>query len=113
MWAKQRGVSLHWLRHTAITNIDRIAGFAVAEAFAGHEPQGVTARYTTARPDEVVDAFNIYVGLTPSDDDKFVLPLHIFRSPTATSKAQTSPGTGCAEAEMTENRLHGSFGVLA
>lgn len=113
MWAKQRGVSLHWLRHTAITNIDRIAGFAVAEAFAGHEPQGVTARYTTARPDEVLDAFNIYVGLTPSDDDKFVLPLHIFRSTTTTSKAHVEPKTGCTEAEMTENRLHGSFRVLA
>ena len=113
MWAKQRGVSLHWLRHTAITNIDRIAGFAVAEAFAGHEPQGVTARYTTARPDEVVDAFNIYVGLTPSDDDKFVLPLHIFRSTGFSSEAQVETGTGCTEAETTKNRLHAGFRVLA
>jgi|GEM_PF-370164 len=113
LWAKQRGVSLHWLRHTAITNIDRIAGFAVAEAFAGHEPQGVTARYTTARPDEVLDAFNIYVGLTPSDDDKFVLPMHIFRSTSISLEAQVTPGTGCTERETTKNRLHASFSVLA
>ena len=29
-WVQQRGVSAHWLRHTAITSMDRIGGYAVA-----------------------------------------------------------------------------------
>lgn len=52
-----RGVSVHWLRHTAITNIERLAGFAVARAFAGHEVgREVTTSYIKASVPEVAAA---------------------------------------------------------
>ena len=105
-WVSQRGVSAHWLRHTAVTSMDRIGGHAVAELFAGHKPRNVTDRYTTASPDELQDAFDIYVGFTPSKNDRNVLPLHIFRSTTVTSQPQVAPKTGCTEPKPTKNSLH-------
>lgn len=30
------GVSLHWLRHQTLTDVERIAGAAVAASYAGH-----------------------------------------------------------------------------
>jgi integrase/recombinase XerC len=44
-WAAEIGVTTHWLRHCAITEIDDVAGYAVAAAFAGHRPAGETATY--------------------------------------------------------------------
>ena len=106
LWVSQRGVSVHWLRHTAVTSMDRIGGHAVAELFAGHKPRTVTDRYTTASSDELQDAFDIYVGFTPSKNDRYVLPLHIFRSTTVTSQPQVAPKTGCTEPKTTKNSLH-------
>lgn len=52
-----RGVSVHWLRHTAITSIERLAGFAVARAFAGHGVgREVTTSYIKADVAEVAAA---------------------------------------------------------
>lgn len=47
-WAAEIGVTAHWLRHCAITEIDDVAGYAVAAAFAGHKPAGETATYVRA-----------------------------------------------------------------
>ncbi|MGI8516345.1 MAG: PD-(D/E)XK nuclease family protein [Acidimicrobiia bacterium] len=49
-------VSAHVLRHTAITAVERHAGFAVAQAFAGHSASSVTGTYTRARLCEVAAA---------------------------------------------------------
>ena len=37
-WADRTPVSAHVLRHTAITAVGRLAGYPVAQAFAGHAP---------------------------------------------------------------------------
>jgi len=47
-WTATAPVSIHWLRHTALTEVERIAGHAVAEALAGHAPTSVTSAYTKA-----------------------------------------------------------------
>jgi integrase len=55
-WADRTPVSAHILRHTAITAVERHAGYAVAQAFAGHSAASVTGTYTRARIAEVATA---------------------------------------------------------
>lgn len=55
-WASRTPLTAHVLRHTAITAVERIAGFAVAAKFAGHTPGSVTGTYTKADISEVARA---------------------------------------------------------
>lgn len=55
-WAQRTPLTAHVLRHTAITAVERIAGFAVAARFAGHAPGSVTGTYTKADISEVAAA---------------------------------------------------------
>jgi len=55
-WDARTPVSAHVLRHTAITNVARLAGYAVAQTFAGHTPPTVTGRYIHATLAEVAAA---------------------------------------------------------
>ncbi|MGH3371974.1 MAG: hypothetical protein ACRDPR_18470 [Nocardioidaceae bacterium] len=50
------------LRHTAITNVARLAGYAIAQAFAGHTPPTVTGRYIHATLAEVAAAVAVLTG---------------------------------------------------
>jgi hypothetical protein len=43
-WADTLQVSMYWIRHTILTWVERNFGFAVAEAYAGHEDNGRGAR---------------------------------------------------------------------
>jgi site-specific recombinase XerD len=54
-WAGELGVSAHWLRHTTLTDIERVAGVRVAAAYAGHADGslGVTGMYTKPSPEEL------------------------------------------------------------
>ncbi len=61
-WAKRTQVSAHVLRHTAITAVGRLAGYPVAQAFAGHAPSGTTGRYMYASVDEVASAIAVLTG---------------------------------------------------
>lgn len=61
-WADRTPVSAHVLRHTAITAIGRIAGYPVAQAFAGHAPPTVTGRYLHASLAEVAAAVAVLTG---------------------------------------------------
>jgi integrase/recombinase XerC len=61
-WADRTPVSAHVLRHTAITAIGRIAGYPVAQAFAGHAPPTVTGRYPHATLAEVAAAVATFTG---------------------------------------------------
>ncbi|MGI8515830.1 MAG: tyrosine-type recombinase/integrase [Acidimicrobiia bacterium] len=61
-WAERTPVSAHVLRHTAITAVERHAGFAVAQAFAGHSAPSVTGTYTRARLGEVAAAVSALTG---------------------------------------------------
>jgi integrase len=62
-WAADYGVSPHWLRHTSIAAVERVAGFGVARAFAGHAtPAETTTTYITAAPEEVARAVSWLTG---------------------------------------------------
>jgi integrase len=61
-WAAKDGVSPHWLRHTSIAAVERIAGFGVAKQFAGHISGEVTTTYITASASEVADAVALLTG---------------------------------------------------
>ena len=52
-------VSVHWCRHTSVTNLERLGGEAVAAQFAGHQPyrSSVTGLYTTAPTAQVVQTW--------------------------------------------------------
>ena len=45
-WARRLGVSMHWIRHTTLTDISNAAGSRIAAAYAGHAERSVTDRYT-------------------------------------------------------------------
>ena len=55
-WTDRTPVSAHVLRHTAITAVGRLAGYPVAQAFAGHAPPSVTGRYLHATLAEIATA---------------------------------------------------------
>ena len=61
-WDPRTPVSAHVLRHTAITNVARLAGYAVAQTFAGHTPPTVTGRYIHATLAEVASAVAVLTG---------------------------------------------------
>lgn len=61
-WAAHTPVTAHVLRHTAITQVERSAGYAVASAFAGHAPGSVTGTYVKASVGEVAAAVAILTG---------------------------------------------------
>lgn len=61
-WADRTPVSAHVLRHTAITRIGRIAGYPVAQAFAGHAPPSVTGRYLHATLADIATAVAALTG---------------------------------------------------
>lgn len=46
VWAERLGVSIHWYRHTTLTDISKAANTRVAAAYAGHADRSVTDRYT-------------------------------------------------------------------
>lgn len=61
-WTERTQVSAHVLRHTAITAVGRLAGYPVAQAFAGHAPSGTTGRYLYASIEEVAVAVAMLTG---------------------------------------------------
>ena len=61
-WDDRTPVSAHVLRHTAITRIGRIAGYPVAQAFAGHAPPTVTGRYLHATLADIAVAVAVITG---------------------------------------------------
>ena len=61
-WDDRTPVSAHVLRHTAVTRVGRIAGYPVAQAFAGHAPPTVTGRYLHATLADVATAVAALTG---------------------------------------------------
>jgi site-specific recombinase XerC len=54
-WADELHVSVHWLRHTAVTDAEKLGGFAVSRRFAGHtdKSDATTVTYLHATDEEV------------------------------------------------------------
>ena len=61
-WSERTPLTAHVLRHTAITAVGRLAGYPVAQAFAGHAPPSVTGRYLHASLAEVAAAVATLTG---------------------------------------------------
>jgi integrase len=80
-WARELGVSAHWVRHTTLTDIERLAGLRVAGAFAGHSDTrfGVTGGYTKASLDELRTAHaRLFFDRPRNAEDPHVAP-ELFR----------------------------------
>jgi len=61
-WDHRTPLTAHVLRHTAITRVGLIAGYPVAQAFAGHAPPTVTGRYLHATLADVATAVAVMTG---------------------------------------------------
>lgn len=66
-WAQALQFSIHWLRHTTLTWVEREYSYAVARAYAGHAPAptsslGATFTYVRAGLPEVAHALSALTG---------------------------------------------------
>jgi integrase len=68
-WVKSQQVSTHWIRHTILTWVERRFGFAVAQAYAGHQEaargaraMSATGTYVRAGLPEVATALAVLTG---------------------------------------------------
>ncbi|MCC3311446.1 integrase [Nocardia sp. 852002-20019_SCH5090214] len=63
-WVAVQGVTMHWLRHTTLTWVERTFSYAVARAYAGHDGKtaGTTATYVKANLLEVATALAVLTG---------------------------------------------------
>jgi site-specific recombinase XerD len=64
-WVRTQQISIHWLRHTTLTWVERSFGHAIARAYAGHEGRsdaGTTAKYVRADVHEVAAALSALTG---------------------------------------------------
>jgi integrase len=66
-WVARQGVSIHWLRHTTLTWVERNFGYATAQAYAGHADSTSgratsTATYVKATIHDVADALAALTG---------------------------------------------------
>jgi integrase/recombinase XerC len=65
-WVATQQISMHWIRHTTLTWVERNFGYAVARAYAGHtdsaSESGATSTYVRASLSEVAAALAALVG---------------------------------------------------
>ena len=65
-WARTQQISMHWIRHTTLTWVERNFGYAVARAYAGHTDSGgdagATSTYVRASVSEVAAALTALTG---------------------------------------------------
>ncbi len=65
-WVATQQVTIHWLRHTTLTWVERAFGYAVARAVAGHTDRGgepgATSTYVRASVHEVASALAALTG---------------------------------------------------
>ena len=64
-WVRTQQISMHWIRHTTLTWVERNFGYAVARAYAGHTDgaeAGATSTYVRASLSEVAAALAALTG---------------------------------------------------
>jgi integrase len=63
-WVAAQGVSIHWLRHTTLTWVERNFGYGIARAFAGHTDTtgAATTTYIKADLQAVATALTAMTG---------------------------------------------------
>lgn len=64
-WGAELGLSAHWMRHCAITRMERASSFTVAAAWAGHSLSSiVTSTYVRIGLPQLVCGWMVMTGLT-------------------------------------------------
>jgi site-specific recombinase XerD len=65
-WVRTQQISMHWIRHTTLTWVERNFGYAIARAYAGHtdggNQTGATSTYVRASISEVAAALAALTG---------------------------------------------------
>lgn len=63
-WSESLDVGPHWIRHTTLDDVRRVADVRVAQSYAGHrdEASGAIGRYTKPTFDELVAAYEAIFG---------------------------------------------------
>jgi integrase/recombinase XerC len=65
-WVATQQISMHWIRHTTLTWVERNFGYAIARAYAGHTDSGndtgATSTYVRASLSEVAAALAALTG---------------------------------------------------
>ncbi|MFD1051127.1 tyrosine-type recombinase/integrase, partial [Kibdelosporangium lantanae] len=65
-WVATQQVTMHWLRHTTLTWVERNFGYAIARAYAGHTDStgdaGTTTTYVRATMQEIATALSALTG---------------------------------------------------
>ncbi|MEU1520966.1 hypothetical protein ABZ413_02040 [Nocardia rhamnosiphila] len=63
-WAEAEGATVHWLRRTTLTYVERHYGEAIARRYAAHKNPGLSATpiYTTASLTECAEALSAVTG---------------------------------------------------
>ena len=65
-WVRTQQISMHWIRHTTLTWVERRFGHAIAQAYAGHTDSGsdtgATSTYVRASVHEVATALAALTG---------------------------------------------------
>jgi integrase len=65
-WVATQQISMHWIRHTTLTWVERNFGYSVAHAYAGHTDgggdTGATSTYVRASICEVAAALAALTG---------------------------------------------------
>jgi integrase len=65
-WVATQQISIHWLRHTTLTWVERNFGYAIARAYAGHTDSagdaGTTTTYVRATVEEIATAVAALTG---------------------------------------------------
>lgn len=64
-WAGRLGVSVHWLRHTTLTDVSNAAGSRIAAAYAGHSDRSVTDLYTVPTFEDLQEAHRLIFMASP------------------------------------------------
>jgi len=63
-WVRTQQVSIHWIRHTTLTWVERNFGYAVAHAYAGHTDSGGRRSHVDLRARQPVEVAAALAALT-------------------------------------------------
>lgn len=63
-WSEAINVGPHWIRHTTLTDVNKVAGEAVANRYAGHAKSalGTTSQYVSVTDEDLVAVYETLFG---------------------------------------------------
>ena len=93
-WVAVQQISVHWIRHTTLTWVERHFSYAIARAFAGHaggSEAGTTATYVKATLQELARALATMTGEPHPVADLDPMTSMLRTQPPAWSNGTTQP----------------------